>query len=429
MNFTPTNNHSSVKPVISKQSIPFVPTNILSEKHIPANSQDTFFISEMSKKEFNVENWLEEPLQADFSSEKKDKITSLFEKLSGYQQRTLARNGMAKDDHFLSVTSKMNSDNLDALVNVADSIKINAQAIYSIVNEYYKHGKRSEEEKLQQFMAVLNEVPPEAMNKIISQAGQYAKNVNLFEDRDLVKDTYTQESVLLKKTSSSDDIQNFMSAVIDSEDPGSLVDKLNQFSPDQQNNLLNVFALDQDIGERTLDSLLDKSDKVKNQMLSFLGDVSSKTNIFADLPIFANSPSDKAARLKGMTEYSFKMSIDMMNKTVSLLENFDLSEEQILKMSNDLKGLDRNEQIAYLDISTMGLESLLEDSLDDESELPIDMTEHQDVMSSIEALRENSELRKAVNDARTGEDSMLKIESEYQESVIGMISIFTSLLK
>lgn len=422
------NNNPAVQTTLSVKPLTVLPTHLSAEQKLLPTNKDTFFLSETSKLHFNFENWLKEPTQLEYSAEKKAQIASLYSKVSDEQFITLVARGMTDDDNFLSITSKSTDEEVVQLVDIVDKLSAPANTLFSHINEYYKHGTRSGKEKLTQFINVLAQSKPQLQKELISQAHQHSEKITL--DKNPSKDTYiNQKKDYFNPKSNANDLQNFVSTVIDSESPRMLVEKLSQYTPEQQSNLLNVLGFDQHEGERLLDGLLDKSDEAKDSILSFLGDLTLKTNPFIEIKTFTTS---KHSMLKG-SDNLFDTVHSMVNNAVSLLDNYNFSDEQLTNLGDDLSKLNRKDQIAYLEVAKIGLDNLLGGKKDEDAKR-INMAEHPEAMNTLQSILHNKDALNNVYKTRGDYDKesrypMAKSLSQYKKDVTEIVSLYIPSIK
>ncbi|MEC8327487.1 MAG: hypothetical protein VX100_15580 [Pseudomonadota bacterium] len=385
---------------------------------VNANDQiapDSVFISQVYLVDFDFNSWLAEPDQANLSDEQKQQLTSLYERLSEEDFINLAKTDVLKNEQFLSLSGQLDDEHLNGLVSAIAGLSVPASMLFVHVNEYQP--PRTEEEKIAQFIDVIANQNEVNRDKIISQAALYSESVNTYKKNSRDDGTYSEINLYFSTDSSANNLQNFVSSVISSDNPGDLVDKLSNFSEQQQSAMLNVLGFDNHLGTRLLDQLHDKDETARQNIVSFLGDITQKSGAFLEFSAFSSRDPDNPLYLrKGHGDNMYTTVQDMVSKTVNLLEDYEFSDEQLSKFGEDLTNHPRQQQIAYLDTFTLGLENLTQrDENNPETYNPLD-----DAQSATQlfALLNDETILEKMYQTRQGEDyragTFFKVKS-YQE--------------
>jgi hypothetical protein len=100
----------------------------------------------------------------------------------------------------------------------------------------------------------------------------------------------------------------------------------------------------------------------------------------------------------GVLANSKEVVVDMMGTFSSLMENYQLTDEQITDMTSDLSTLDNENQRSYLEITKTGLNTLLrENGSQDQLSIPIE------ALAVVSNLRNDSSVRLLVSESGRGE--------------------------
>ncbi|GAA0816054.1 hypothetical protein GCM10009111_15260 [Colwellia asteriadis] len=395
------------------------------ESTTPTTSQ-TLFISEVAKVNFNFANWLKEPIQAEFSDEKKEKLALLYEKLPEDKFIHLARMGVTSNDDLLAMVPSLDEKQLTQLSDVIAGVGVSANMLYTHLNEYAKHGKRSGAEKVAQFLEVLANSKRPVREQLIENASQYTEQVNIYREQKKNQVTYSPLGEYNNPRSSANDLQNFISTVIDAESPATLVNKLNQYTSTQQSQLLNVLGFDREQGEALLNALMNKSENTKDSILSFIGNLALKANPFLEMKVF--NSSDVGYR-KGYGDNLHETVAVMVEQTVSLLSEYSFGDTQLENIGVQLNKLHRKEQIAYLEVATIGLENLLSDKTQG-SVTSLTNDDQQQALRRLSPLLSNKSLLNIVYQTREGEERehgqffTPKSQQQYQQDLTTTIKHF-----
>lgn len=385
---------------------------------VNANDQiapDSVFISQVYLVDFDFNSWLAEPDQANLSDEQKQQLTSLYERLSEEDFINLAKTDVLKNEKFLSLSGQLDDEHLNGLVSAIAGLSVPASMLFVHVNEYQP--PRTEEEKIAQFIDAIANQNEVNRDKIISQAALYSESVNTYKKNSRDDGTYSEINLYFSTDSSANNLQNFVSSVISSDNPGDLVDKLSNFSEQQQGAMLNVLGFDNHLGTRLLDQLHDKDETARQNIVSFLGDITQKSGAFLEFSAFSPRAPDNPLYLrKGHGDNMYTTVQNMVSKTVNLLEDYEFSDEQLSKFGEDLTNHPRQQQIAYLDTFTLGLENLIQ--RDENNQETYNPLEDAKSATQLFALLNDEAVLEKMYQTRQGEDyragTFFKVKS-YQE--------------
>lgn len=427
MKISLTNHYSSLtKPAPSNQPITVLQSHVAEPLDTQPENTQGVFLSELDKLYFNFNKWLEEPIQSEFSAEKIEKLKDLYSKMSEEDFIRLGRLGITSNDDFLSMVETLDKEQLSQLTDTFYGLSASANMLFTHVNEF--NPSRTYEEKVEQFIEVLSDTQRIARDQLIEKAAEYNEKISIHKAERKNDATYESLGGYFDVKSSANDLQNFVSTVIDTKSPADFVNKLDQYSREQQSSLLNVLGMSRIEGEQLLDGLLDKSDEARTSILSFIGKVALKTNPFFEMSAFGDS-EHVVSISKGFGDNLFETTKKMLENMGELLTTYNFSDEQLVEMGDQLNDLNRKEQIGYLEAAVIGLDNLLGIQTSSTNEL-IDMKAEPQAMNKLQSVLSNKDALQAVYEVREGEDRrsgrsyVPKTKWEYLEDLEKVVSSY-----
>lgn len=319
------------------------------------------------------------------SKEMADKMDAILNRLDEDSQKHLIDSGLMTDEKFLAMASELDDKELMQLSKALQGVDTPSSLAFN-----YPAG-----ETQRKLVDVLSGADDTTRSRILEQVAEYADTVVPDEN----DHTYTMRGHVDRNTTSND-LHNFVNALADTKNAGQFLDKLAGYDRQQQSQLLSVLSLDYDLGERLLDSLSGKDKEAKDNILQFVSEIAntaspmeSKAFEGPDMPgtLFKGA-------LPGSDNHFEDISKDTIETMVSLLEDYDFSDEQLLHMGTELNSLDRTNQRAYLAITQGGLAELLGDQPQNASADKLAQA-----LNQVSALRSNEQTRMDVFLARYGE--------------------------
>ena len=318
------------------------------------------------------------------SSKMADKMDGILNRLDEDSQKHLIDSGLMTNEKFLDLASELDDEELQQLSETLQGMDTPTTLQ---LNTPYSEIKG-------ELIDALSSANDATRSKILQQTAQYAEKVVPNSD-DATYDSMGR----IMLTSSSNDLHSFISSLNKTEDVNGLMDKLNSFDEEQQSQLLNVMSLDYDLGERLLEQVSGKDKDIQDNILNFVGEIAATSSRMESRDFEGhNMPGTLySGTIPGSDNHFADVSKEMIEDTVSLLENHDFTDDQLLQMGEELNSMERIDQRAYLAITKVGLEQLVGDnSLDQES------NKLSQALESISALRSDSNIREEVFRARYG---------------------------
>ncbi|MBB1485874.1 hypothetical protein [Oceanospirillum sediminis] len=357
------------------------------------------------------------------SPEKAERVQTLLSRLDDEQNTILAgtqhiHGDELFSDDFLTMVEEMDDEQLSQLINTLDGFNVNPGN-----NFFYR-----DPPDLENFIQTLAQTDEETRDRILDKTSELSEAI-YHPDGDFTYDSMGISPQVGSVTANP--LHHFISAVTQSPDSNQFMDKLEQFDEQQQNQLLNVFGWDHKQGERLMNALEGKSEETQGALLSFLSDLTENGAVPLTIKqqvagsdmhtgsvwLDGQKPGTAAALLT--IDNNSESTVDqMLDETLTLLDQYQFSDEQLIQMTDDLKGMERSDQRAYLTISKTGLETLFSASGNTGNERqPIDMSEHQQAFDIVDSVRQDSHARDLVFRSRVGEQVglMSSVNSEFYE--------------
>ena len=343
-------------------------------------------------------------------SDKASRIESVLSRFSPEQQEALIDSGLILDDDFLSLTEKLNDEELGQLANVVEALQTSPK-----LNNFPPQ-MISSQFTAEKFISSLEAMDDKTRSRVLEKASAYASQV----PRQSEEQTYDQSGTIsaTQGSASANDLYNFVNAVSKSEDVGLMLDKLEMFDPEQQSDLLQIMGSHIQLGDRLIDQLVERDTASRSATLSFLAGLVESVSPYIQDAKTSVSPGGSGSSSTNNNAFvkldhdnnSGTTVFDMLEETVALLENYTLNDEQLEKMASELNGLDRSGQRAYLAITTTGIEQIF----GKEPGNQIDLTDQEEALDVITNLSNNSVVRDLVFQSRMGEERLIDGERFYQ---------------
>lgn len=341
------------------------------------------------------------------SDEDADQIASILNRITEDQQKSLIDSNVLLDDEFVKLVGELDDEELSELTDTLDGLSTlpRLSAPFLQENNYYNFLNPAED-----FLNILISSDTQTRSQLLEQSSLYAGKVAK------PGENYTYGSAgAMYSTASANDLHNFAFILNQMEDIDPFLGKLMAFDEAEQSELLHVFSMDIELGERLLDNLEDKDKDLQRELLNFLGGVAESSSFLSSSSLWPTSEKNIQNSGTVLTKDNNARDITrgMIEGMFSLLEDYQFSDEQLLDMGKALNSMDRSNQRAYLDITTTGLEHLLKD----EDSKPLDISEHVDVLDAIETLRSDANVRDLVFKSRVGEKRDDEHEGTHQRII------------
>ncbi len=347
--------------------------------------------------------------------ELKEKAKNLAERLDGPiheanagqffyhdSMRDFLHAGVLTDPEFLDMAESMSDEALQDLAVTIKAMILPASANYTTHNE----ADRSYQKKVAEFMDVLKSSNTEDRGAILEQSAKYAGQVDVDAAASFTQNVFGQKITQIKfdpyrNDTSANNLHNYVTAVVATDDPSALTEQLGQMSNEAQSGLLSVYGLDATLGDRLAQLVGSEGDQLPDSLLSALGDMVDSVKI-SELTSqvkkdFGIAWHGNEALLKDNEESQGRdFALDSVTSMINMLEQYDFSEEQLETMGSELSGLSNPEKRAYIEITTIGLDDMLQAKVSENS----NKKNLEEAVAVVSELRNNQDVLSLVNGSR-----------------------------
>ena len=342
-----------------------------------------------------------------------DRLEPLLKRLRPDLQQTLIDSNLAfnfslSGDDSINYLNNLDDEKLSKVMSVIQTLSMDPEVtggtVWDVTNRREKLQRRSEG-----LISTLKGLDEKTQTRVLDKMIEYGKDVVVTPLTE--PNTYNIKTLTNTNKESSreaNDVQNLLYLIRRSDDVNKTLNKIDQFTETQQNDVLFILAsLPEKEAERIFSLLDDQSEKTQNKILNYFGKISERIN-----PLFSiiNKTYVEGKGVYSDTTIDYRYADEtksLLNNSLSLFENFQFKEENLNQMLNDASTLSFIEKRSFITLSLTGFE-LLEGSTGN-ADSPISVSdENNDVMRS---LRQNSSLLKLVNGTAFGQ------EFEYKKGV------------
>ncbi|WP_067220787.1 hypothetical protein [Marinomonas gallaica] len=316
--------------------------------------------------------------------------------------RDFLQAGLLTDPDFLDLSASLSDEELGELAMTVSAMRLPASANYTIPNE----ADRSYQEKVAEFMDVLENSSPEDRAAILSQSAEYASQVDTEAVANFRKNIYSQTPNDVKfspypRETSANPLHNYITAVLATDDPAALTEQLGQLPPDAETGLLSVYGLDPSLGDRLSQLAGPDGQNLPNSLLSALGSMADAVKLspftsHADGKFGFAWYGEEALLKDNEQSQGRDFALDSVSSMIDMIETFDFSDEQLNTMGSELNGLSNTEKRAYIEITTLGLEDMLHSKVADS----FNKKNLDEAIEVVSELRTNQKVLSLVNGAR-----------------------------
>lgn len=341
-----------------------------------------------------------------------NRINSVLARLGKEQQQQLIDLDLFSRESFLNVAEQLNDEELGKLLNVVDGLQTKPKTHVPVIDPDGISNARTTKafiDKLATLDAndlkqVLDRAAPMA-DKVAPPAEPHSYKVN----GHLIRDEGSQ---------SANDLHNLVSAVTKSDDVGQMFERLDNFDDTQQAQLLLALGTNADLGNRLMENLDGRDKAAQDSALNYLSGLIHESALMyrKDSAVVGHNYGVGESTGAGDADFDNHLAgSELIENTLALMESYQFSDKQLEQMTDQLSGLNRTDQRAYLMITQTGLDHLLGGS----AENPVSLDENRAALATIDSLRNNDSVRNAVMMARTGPESGLG-EDLYQIKQYGL---------
>jgi len=319
---------------------------------------------------------------------KSERMLKVYNRLPSADQELLLDTNLISDDDFLDLADQLDDTQLAEYMSVAQALQ-KAPALNSISGVFISS------QTLDIFTQKLLDLEPPGREQVLAQGKIHAAKVPV-TDPDQI---YTRQALQGSHSDTAGhDIRNFVLAVNNSTDVPAMIEDLQLFSPAQQSDLLAILPYEE-VADRVMEQLGEMPEVLVDSALSFFADTVQKLD--SSSPLLARESDLKGvSTILNFDNNSSQTRFNMLEQSLSLMENYDFGEQQLGDMLTAVQGLDVSNQRAYLEITERGLDLLAGGSQSSEK---VDLQDNVAVIQAIEEVRSSSFARDLVFKARMGE--------------------------
>jgi hypothetical protein len=321
------------------------------------------------------------------SADKLDKMSAVLQRLDEKQQNALIDSSIISNEDFLSLAEKLDDRQVRQFADVAAALKVPAQRNH--IPDIQMTGF-----KVRSLVETLNNLDTKILTQVLDRIELEASKVAMPQS----SDSYDKSAVFVAPSRSANDLNNFLHFINKSEDVGASLDDLTHFNELQQSDLLAVMV-GTGLGEKLVEQLANQPDHLKTDLLAFMAKTVS--NVSAYVLEMGRGAEGKVGTHLDHDDLSSKTAGTMVDQTLSLMENYDFSVEQLDDMASSLNSLSVSEQRAYLNISVSGFELLVGEGKGAENKVSLEGA--QPAIEAIDKVRDNYQARDVVYKSRMGE--------------------------
>jgi hypothetical protein len=249
--------------------------------------------------------------------------------------------------------------------------------------------------------------------RVLEQAATYAEQVSS-RPADV---TYTANAILphTQPSPSANNLYNFVSAIHKTDDPDTMLDSLKAFTDTQQDTLLLIFGSDNQLGQDVVSGLADRSEQATDSFLNYLGGLTeqARPGFERGFSPWANFQVPAQANIDWDNEMPWVLK-DMLDTTMSFISEYQFSDEQLSAMTDKLSYMDATHQRSYLEITQVGLETLVKDEAES-----LELKDNPQIIETLDQLRDNHQTREGISLSRLGDNTgdpkaLYEVKDDYQ---------------
>ena len=339
--------------------------------------------------------------------ERNERIENVLGRVTKEQRQSLINTEMILDENFLSLAESLDDT---ALGQLASSIhKMQTPATVHMAPNYGLATARLAKE----FVADLTAMSSDTQLRVLERAAGYAEQVISRP----TESTYNASGTLpfAQPSPSANNLYNFVSAVHKTADPDAMLDSLQPFTESQQETLLLIYAADNQLGQDVVEGLTDRSEQTADSFLNYLGGLAEKARPGFEYGF--NKPVGYEEPDRANIDYDNDMLWvvkDMLDTTMSLISDYQFSDEQLSAMTDKLSYMETTHQRSYLEITKTGLETLVGDEAE-----TLQLEDNPEIIETLDQLRDNHSTREGIALSRMGDDtgdpkSRYEVKDDYE---------------
>jgi len=345
-------------------------------------------------------------------SEKTEQMQTVMDRLPPKQAGKLVDSGFIDDDKFLAFAEKLSDSDL---ANFADTAM--ALMTPSKINRFSGF-HTSGVSKAQTLMENLSAMDAETRSQVLEKTAELAQPVS-YRDLNI---GYLANGLQTVGSANGNDLHNFVDAIATlpgsdlSEGVTTMLTSLASFDNSQQSDLLQILANGAETGIRLMENLGEYGKDAQNALIGYMSELTKSISPFSISVEQKPAAAEWAGAILNYDDKSATVITSMVEKLTGLTEKYQMSDEQLLEMTDSLNSLDPSDQRAYIEITDTGLEKLL-----GSSEGPqINLSNHPAALDVLESLRSDDTVLNLVSRSRMGEERISNGQTfyEYKDSDI-----------
>jgi len=308
----------------------------------------------------------------------------------------IEQTGWKEDPLFQDVMKRLDSKQQSQLIDVITTLN------GSIPGILVPSGKQLAQDFMNALVADSGNGLSEGASRMLDEASGMAAQVLAVSDTS----PYQPGKVVTLSLETTAQLSNFIQATAGAEDSAALMDQVESFGGQHQDTLYQLIAMDREGAESLMTQLAERSDETKDAVLNlFHQQLDFKSAPFFGLEerVIAQVPDDVKGRAGVAASYydsNPQVVKTMVQDTLQLMEDYAFSDEQLTHLAGQLRGMDAASQRAALAITVTGMDTLLGGAGEGQQ---LDLSEHEDVLETLDALRTDSQVLEVVAKSRLGE--------------------------
>ena len=333
-------------------------------------------------------------------SARNTKLLAMLAQLDEEGLKALVDSELLDDDEFLTMAEKLEPEQLQQFADIAKGLKANQFSDTNIGKQFIY------QIEVKQLADKLQKLEQSTLLNVLDKGAKFSSAVTA-NVQDTESTVYDKQGALDTFVDPNNrDFRNFISAVVKMEKPEALMQTLSEFSEQQGKNLLALYAKDPHQAGDVVNALKDKSEAVKDAF----------TDQFAKLTrgAYLDQSGHVGQSSKG-AESSFAMPFNaadlhlqvpkMIDQTLSLIQGYDFSDDQLLEMHHSLQGSVAQQQ-NYLDITETGLELLIGES----NETKVSLEGEEESLLAIKAIQQSYAANALVKESKYTQQYISEID-------------------
>ena len=339
--------------------------------------------------------------------ERNERIENVLNRVSEEQRQSLINTEIILDDNFLALAESLDDTALNQLASSIDKLQTPAT-----VNQAPNYGMATSR-LAKEFVSDLTALSADTQLRVLEQAATYAGQV-ISRPADV---TYTANAILphTQSSPSANNLYNFVSAIHKTDDPDSMLDSLQPFTDTQQDTLLLIFGSDSQLGQDVVSGLANRSEKATDSFLNYLGGLTeqARPGFEHGFSPWTGYEEPDRANIDYDNEMPWVIK-DMLDTTMSFISEYQFSDEQLSAMTDKLSYMDATHQRSYLEITRVGLETLVGNEAES-----LELEDNPQIIDTLDQLRDNHQTREGISLSRLGDDTgnseaRYEVKDDYQ---------------